>query len=127
MVDDPRRLSFRVADGLFVRVVDLPRALAERGYAGRAGATVEVVDRQCPWNAGRWRVDVSPDGVSCERARAPADLTLSAVELGAAYLGGPTLRTLALAGRIDEHTPGVLGPLSDAFAGALAPQCYETF
>jgi predicted acetyltransferase len=127
LVDDPEQLEFRVMDGLFVRLVDLPGALAGRGYRHPAAAAVEVVDDHCPWNAGRWRIDVSPDGVSCERTAAPADLTLSAAELGAAYLGGPTLRTLALAGRVDEHSPGVLGPLSDAFAGDLAPQCYEDF
>jgi predicted acetyltransferase len=127
MVVDPRRLSFRIRDGLFIRIVDLPRALAERSYRGPAAATVELVDEVCRWNAGRWRIDVSPDGASCERTNAPADLTMSAAELGAAYLGGPSPRTLALAGRIDEHRPGVLGPLSDALVGEIAPHCYETF
>jgi predicted acetyltransferase len=127
LVTDPRRLSFTLRDGLFFRLVDMPRALTERSYRATSAATLEVVDDVCPWNAGRWRLDISPGGASCERTRAPADITLSARELGAAYLGGPALRTLALAGLIDEHTPGALGSLSDAFVGELAPQADEVF
>ncbi|MGF7236072.1 MAG: GNAT family N-acetyltransferase [Frankia sp.] len=127
LVNDPRRLAFTLTDGLFVRVIDVARAVAERAYRGSASTTVELVDDACPWNAGRWRFDVGPDGASCTRTSDAADLTLSARELGAAYLGGPTLRTLALAGRVDEHTIGAVDTLSDAFAGALAPACFEVF
>jgi predicted acetyltransferase len=127
LVTDPRRLSFTVTDGLFVRIVDVPRAVAERAYRSSASVTVEMLDDGCPWNAGRWRWDVSPDGASCDRSTAAADVTLSARELGAAYLGGPTLRTLADAGRVDEHTPGAVAALSDALAGEVAPACFEGF
>ncbi len=127
LVSDPRRLAFTLSDGLFVRVIDVARAVTERTYRGSAAATVELVDAACPWNAGRWRFDVGPDGASCTRTTDAADLTLSARELGAAYLGGPTLRTLALAGRVDERRSGAVDALSDAFAGPLAPACFEVF
>lgn len=65
--------------------------------------------------------------MSCVRTGRPADLTLSAAELGAVFLGGPSLAVLAAAGRVDEHAPGALVAASRAFAGDLAPWCPDVF
>jgi len=40
------------------------------------------------------------DSVMCERTQASADLQLSSTELGAVFLGGTTLASLAAAGRV---------------------------
>jgi sterol carrier protein len=50
-----------------------------------------------------------------------SELALSVRELGAAYLGGTALRTLALAGRVRELREGALGATSTAFATDVAP------
>jgi predicted acetyltransferase len=127
LVDNPRRLGMTIRDGLYVRLVDLPRAVAERTYAAAAAVTVEVVDDVCPWNGGRYRFDLSPEGATCTKTTATADLALSATELAAAYLGGPTLAALAAAGRVDEHTPSTVAALSRAWVGDVAPWSPETF
>jgi predicted acetyltransferase len=127
MLDDPRAVEAKLTDGLFVRLIDLPAALAARTYAAPVDVVLEVRDELCPRNAGRWRLAGDPTGASCEPVSAPADLALGASELGAAYLGGTTLAVLGAAGRVREETPGALAAASRAFAGPRAPWCPEQF
>lgn len=126
---DPRRLATtRSTDFLWCRTVDVAAALAARRYAVEGSVVLEVRDDACPWNAGRWRLEGGPSGASCVRAdEATADLTLSAAELGAAYLGGTRLAALAAARRIDEHAPGALARADVMFAEARAPWCQTFF
>lgn len=53
LLQEPRRARLRLKDGLWVRLVDVPLALATRRYAARDGLVLEVRDRFCPWNEGR--------------------------------------------------------------------------
>jgi predicted acetyltransferase len=127
MLADSRAVRSRVGDGLYVRLVDVPRALAQRSYGAPLDVVLEVEDPVCPWNAGRWRLAADGDGATCERTDAAPDLALSSTELGAAYLGGTSLALLAAAGRVEEHTPGALIAAGHAFRGARAPWCAELF
>ena len=63
------------------------------------------------------------DGVkpSCERTTADPDLVMPVAALGAAYLGGTGLRSLAEAGVITEVRPGALATLSVAMWWDPAP------
>jgi predicted acetyltransferase len=127
MVTDPRAVGLRIFDGLFLRLVDVPRALAERTYAAPVDVVLDVADPLCPWNEGRWRLAGDASGATCERTQAPADLALTATELGAAHLGGPALAVLHAAGRVRERTPGALAAASIAFRGTREPWCTESF
>jgi predicted acetyltransferase len=124
---DPRTVKVTVADGLYVRVLDPARALAERTYAAPVRAVVEVVDGAGGWAAGRWLLDASPDGATCVATTESADLTLGAEEAGAVLLGDTTLRSLYGAGRVDEHTAGAVEKTSRAFAWDVAAWCAEIF
>src|SRR5688500_1390871 len=53
----PRRMRFRVGDGVWVRLVDVGAALSARGYAGDGAVVFEVEDTFLPENAGRWKVE----------------------------------------------------------------------
>jgi predicted acetyltransferase len=123
MLANPRGADLAPRTGLWVRLVDLPRALTARAYEGELDVVLEVSDASCPWNAGRWRLA----GGACERTTAPADLTLDTAALAAAYLGGTTLVQLAAAGRVDELRPGALQRASAAFRGAVAPWSPDNF
>jgi predicted acetyltransferase len=127
MVDNARAVSARIGDGLWVRLVDLPRALCERTYSAPFEVVLEVADETCAWNAGRHRLGWDGRRAACEPTRDEPDLVLSAAELGAAYLGGTTLASLARAGRVRERTPGALEAASVAFRGAIEPWCPEIF
>ncbi|MET9120916.1 GNAT family N-acetyltransferase [Streptomyces sp. NPDC004528] len=121
MVSDIRRCAVRVRDALHVRLVDVDAALEARTYQAPVDVVFEVEDAFCPWNEGRWRLTGDAKGASCVPARESADLALSVRELGAAYLGGVSLASLAAAGRVRELRQGALTEASVAFSSALAP------
>ena len=98
---DPRRLRVRqLRDHLWVRVVDVAAALAARTYGADDALVLELIDDFRPENSGCWLVDGGPDGATCARTDRAADLALSAADLGALYLGGVPVSTLAAAGRV---------------------------
>jgi predicted acetyltransferase len=128
LLAEPRRLAaVRSLDFLWVRIVDVAAALAARRYEVPGSVVLEVRDPFCPWNAGRWRLEGGPDGASCERTDATADLTLSATELGATFLGGVNLAALAAARRVDEHATGAVARIAPMLATARAPWCQSFF
>jgi predicted acetyltransferase len=120
-VSDIRRCRPAVRDALYVRLVDVAAALTARTYLAPVDVVLEVEDAFCPWNAGRWRLSGDAKGATCERTSDAADLALSARELGAAYLGGVSLGSLAAAGRVREVRPGALAEASVGFGSDVAP------
>jgi predicted acetyltransferase len=126
-IGEARAVRAELSDGLWLRVVDLPRALSERTYGEPFEVVLEVADDVCPWNAGRWALRWDGSAATCARTSLPAALALSSAELSAAYLGGTTLELLARAGRVEELRTGALAPVSHSFAGLRAPWCPEIF
>ena len=126
---DPRRARVRVSDGLWVRIIDLAAALSSRAYSGPVDVVLDVADELLPGNAGRWRLTTGGSGpdrpgtASCTRTDVPADVALHVRDLGAAYLGGTRLGTLARAGLVRELRPGTLAGLSAAMTWDPAPWC----
>ncbi|HEX4815022.1 MAG TPA: GNAT family N-acetyltransferase [Nonomuraea sp.] len=121
LLADPRAARTTVIDNLWVRLVDLERALTARRYSASLDLVMEVQDTFCPWNAGRYRLRADGESVTCERTQARPALRLTSAELGAAYLGGTTLASLATAGRVEELRPGAVAAASLAFRGEREP------
>jgi len=142
-VDDPllyqladgRRARPQLADALWVRITDIPGALAGRRYSASVDVVIEVRDDILPANAGRWRLTTAAGagddgrglGASCVRVTSAADLVLDVTQLGAAYLGGTRLGTLAEAGLVTERRPGAVRQLSAAMSWDPAPWCPAVF
>jgi predicted acetyltransferase len=131
---DPRRLRARVADSLWIRLVDLPGAMRARRYSAAADVVLEVRDSLLPANEGRWRLTTpGPTGsagssaVQCARTSDMPDISLDVRELGAAYLGGTSLGSLATAGLVTEHRAGAVAALSAALAWTPSPWCPMIF
>lgn len=128
LVDEPRRLGSNLADALWIRIVDLPKALAAREYAAPVDVVLDVKDPLLPQNAGRWRLTAGPDGTAtCTSTADPADLACTVLELGSAYLGATSLAALGAAGTVRELTPGALRRASTAFGWHLMPSPTEVF
>jgi predicted acetyltransferase len=121
LLTDARAVRAVETDNVWVRLVDVGRALAGRRYAAPLDVVLEVEDTFCPWNAGRYRLTADGEDVGCARTRDAADLRLTAAELGAVHLGGTTLASLAAAGRVVELRPGALARASVAFRGVREP------
>jgi predicted acetyltransferase len=122
-----RMVLLEVSANLWIRLVDVPAALAARTYAAPLDVVLEVDDAFCPWNAGRHRLAAMDGRAACERTDAAADLALSAADLGAAYLGGTRLAALHAIGRVRELRPGAVERASLAFGTAREPWCPEVF
>jgi predicted acetyltransferase len=118
-----RAAAPRLADGIWIRLVDLPAALAARRYSAPVEVVLQVADELCPTNAGRWWLKGGPDGAVCEATTSAADLALDVRDLGAAYLGSQTLDSLAAAGLVRELREGRLAHASAAFAWPVAAFC----
>lgn len=123
LVAEPRLLKFMLLDGLWVRLVDLPAALAARSYAGDDPIVFDVSDPFLPDNAGRWRLA----GGQAERTDDEPDLRLDVNALGSTYLGGVTFGELLRAGRIEELQEGAAARADALFRADRAPWCPEIF
>jgi predicted acetyltransferase len=121
LLEDLRAAEMRVRDVLYLRLVDVDRALAGRTYAAPVNMVLEVSDRLCPWNAGRWHLTGDEKGATCTQTAEPAELALDVRELAAVYLGGTTLAALAQVALVTELRPGAVADATRAFATDLAP------
>lgn len=109
-------------DSLWVRLVDLPRALENRAWSAPCDVVVEVEDTSAPWNAGTWRLHADDAGTATvERTTAEADVLLRTEALGAAYLGGGNLLAQQRAGLVAERRRGAVTELWRALRTDLAP------
>jgi predicted acetyltransferase len=125
---DARRLRVReLRDHLWVRIVDVAAALTARTYGADDALVVELADSFRPANNGRWLVEGGHAGATCERTDRAADLTLTAPELGAIYLGGVAVSTLAAAGRVRERTTGAVQRADRFFLVHPSPWCTTHF
>src|SRR6266498_954265 len=122
IVSDPRNLGLRLLDGLWLRLVDVEAALRGRSYAADETVVIEVHDRLCRWNEGRYRV-----GASIERSDDEPDLELHVGDLASVYLGGFDFHALARGERVRELRPGSLERASALFRTTRPPFCAEIF
>ena len=127
LVNEPRKLGTTLSDALWLRLVDVPAALAARRYQSPVDVVVAVQDDMIPENSGRWHLTGDPSTASCTRTERPADLDCDLGALGAAYLGGASLGSLAAGGRVRELVAGTLAPASAAFGWHRAPAAMEVF
>jgi predicted acetyltransferase len=119
----PRRARYRMGDGLWVRIVDLPAALSGRAYGEGGPLVLEVRDAVCEWNDGRWKLE----GGGCERTDAEPDLALDVSALGSAYLGAVSFTQLRQALRVEELREGAVARADALFAWQPLPWCPEIF
>jgi predicted acetyltransferase len=120
---NPRRMSFRVGDGVWMRLVDVRACLSARSYAEDGAVVFEVADAFCPWNEGRWRLE----GGEAARTDEAPDLGVDVAALGAVYLGGFTFAQLVRAGRVEELTERAAARADRLFRTDRAPWCQEIF
>ncbi|GAA4069600.1 GNAT family N-acetyltransferase [Actinomadura miaoliensis] len=130
MAADPDQVTvIRDRGMLWLRLVDVPAALAARGWATTDELVLRVHDDRLPANQGTWRLRTRPGRAqaACERVDAAPDLTLDVRDLGSIYLGGFQATQLVRTGIVTEHTPDAAARLDAALAVPLAPFCADDF
>jgi predicted acetyltransferase len=127
LLADSRSPKTRIEDGLWVRLVDVGRALAGRRYAADGRLVVRVRDQFCPWNDGHFELNGSPTNAECKPCMDNPDLELDAADLAVVYLGGNRFSTLHEAGRIRESRGGAVARADAMFATDRTPWCPSHF
>jgi predicted acetyltransferase len=126
LLADSRRAQRRLSDTLWVRTVDVAAALEARRYPVDGDVVIDIRDQFCPWNDGSYRLVVTDGIAAVERTRDAAGLSMPVEDLGAVYLGGNRVLTLARAGRI-EGDPEAIRRTDAMFLWDRAPWCQEVF
>ncbi|QEV18848.1 GNAT family N-acetyltransferase [Streptomyces alboniger] len=128
LLPDPR--AARVtghADWLWVRILDVVRALEARTYGGAGTLVLEVAD-PAGLAGGRYRLEAAPDGGAvCSPTGAEPDLALDIAELGRLWLGDESVARLVALGRVAEERAGAVAVADALFATARRPWCQDLF
>jgi predicted acetyltransferase len=128
LLTDPRRARTTVKDALHLRIVDVAPALEGRRYLAAFDVVIGVRDDRLAWNDGAWRLTVDDSGVAkCARVDDEPDLRLGVEDLGAAFLGGTSLLSLAATGRVTATDAELLSRVSTGFGWPVAPWCPIVF
>ncbi|CAM5720856.1 GNAT family N-acetyltransferase OS=Streptomyces alboniger OX=132473 GN=CP975_16335 PE=3 SV=1 [Streptomyces alboniger] len=127
LLPDPRAARITAqSDWLWVRLLDVQRALEARTYEGEGSLVLEVTDRD-GLTGGRYRLEASSEGGSCTPTTAGADLTLDVADLAALWLGDESAVRLAALGRVREERAGA-GRSADALLRtSRRPWCPDMF
>ncbi|MEV5952679.1 GNAT family N-acetyltransferase [Streptomyces sp. NPDC051987] len=124
---DPRAARItNQADWLWVRILDVVRALEARTYDRAGSLVLEVADRQ-GLAGGRFRLDASPDGASCAPTADTPDLALDIAELASVWLGDQSMARLHALGRVREERVGAAREADALLRTSGRPWCPDIF
>ena len=125
LVEPHARKVTGVGGFLWVRVLDVPVALAGRPW--RADGTVVLeVDDPLGHAAGHWQLRTETGRAEVTRTDAVADVRLAADTLGSLYLGGVSVATLRGAGRLAGED-GAIATLAAMADGGPTPYSITGF
>ncbi|MEV7911531.1 GNAT family N-acetyltransferase [Streptomyces griseus] len=113
-------------DWLWVRLLDIPGALAARGWFMDGELVLDVED---PFlgERGRYLLTVRDGRADCVPTDREPDLSLDVGDLGSVYLGGTAPSTLVRAGHIRAHRPGAAALADVLFRAERSPHCLHWF
>jgi predicted acetyltransferase len=113
-------------DWLWVRLLDVPRALEARGYLGDGELVLDVED---PFlgERGRHLLKVEDGKGTCTRTDREPDLSLDVRDLGSVYLGGTAPSTMVRAGYIRAHSAKAVENADALFRAERPPHCLHWF
>jgi len=116
----------------YLRVVDLPTAVAARGWpnarflADGTSAEIEILDEHAPWHAGRHRLVVRDGSVHCEPGGVGTPVRLQSRALGPWFSGSASTSTLRRAGLLDG-APAQAAVLDTLTATHTTPHMLDMF
>lgn len=128
-LEDPRELKVTSRrDFLWVRLLDVSRALAARHYCGDGALVLGVRDSFRAGDGGCFTLSVEGGEAECRSSpTAEPDLELELADLSAVYLGREGWRRLVRAGSVLEHRAGAAATADRLFTVVPAPYCATPF
>ncbi|MBB3156697.1 putative acetyltransferase [Microbacterium proteolyticum] len=122
MVADRRAVTATLTDHQWLRILDVPRALASRAYTAPLRVAMRVTD-PLGFADGAWHVVIADDGEAVVEPVADGDaidVEMTVNALGSILLGGTRVTELAAAG-IASGQPGALAAIDRSFAPSMTP------
>ncbi|MFF7469776.1 GNAT family N-acetyltransferase [Streptomyces sp. NPDC008092] len=113
-------------DWLWVRLLDVPRALTARGWCAD-GELVLDIDDPFLGEHGRYLLTVRDGKADCVPTDRRPDLSLDVRDLGSLYLGGTAPSTLVRAGHVRAHRPDAAALADALFRADRPPHCLHWF
>ncbi|GAB6897139.1 GNAT family N-acetyltransferase [Kineosporia succinea] len=114
-------------DWLWVRILDIPRALTTRGWGSTDADLVLDVHDPFLHEHTRHHLHTHNGHATCEPTDRDPDLTLDIRDLGSLYLSGTTPSTLIHAGHIHPHHPEAAALADAVFDTGQPPHCLHWF
>ncbi|MFW0785418.1 GNAT family N-acetyltransferase [Gordonia sp. CPCC 206044] len=109
-----------VADKMWLRILDVPRALQSRRYDAALDAVIEVTDH-FRGRGGVFGVRIADGTATVTQSDQKPTVRLDISVLGSIFLGAIPARTFAAAGRLWTDGPDTLEAVDRAFATVTAP------
>lgn len=126
-VPDHRRVRRKRWDALYLRILNVARALEARTYAADGTVRFTVDDPFFPDEGGSFELAVVDGNATCRRIGDMApDVSLGAADLASLYLGGSNAVAMGLAGRI-RGAAEPIRTVGRMFRGDVSPWCEEVF
>jgi len=115
LLTDPRLVRTTLSeDGLWLRLLDIPRALEARNYASDVSAVLDVSDGVLG-GGGRFALEIRDGKTRCVSTDAPADVHTDLSVLGSLYMGAHQASAFATANRLRCNDSALLAELDAAF------------
>lgn len=125
---EPRMLNRKTSDGIWMRVVDAEKALAQRPYGTRGELTFAIPsDPECPWNVGTYLLETDGPTAQVTRTTREPELTIPPATLASLISGYRPASHYLRAGRLEEHAVGAALRADALFRTEYAPYCPNGF
>ncbi|MCT9003636.1 GNAT family N-acetyltransferase [Streptomyces rhizosphaerihabitans] len=125
---DPRAARITTqSDWLWVRILDVVRALEARTYGTAGTLVLDVTDESGP-DGGRYRLQAASDGTAtCAPTTEDAHLSLSIADLATLWLGDESAVRLVALGRVRERQEGAASVADALLRTSRRPWCPDIF
>ena len=121
LLTDPGKLSRTIKEGLWLRLVNIEKALELRKYSLDTRLVLKVIDSFCEWNDQTFELQTSDNGNKCSPSNLKADICITASDLASVYLGAIKFSTLLKSGRIQLETDNAIHKADMMFSYKHAP------
>ena len=127
LLADPRRLVRKSHDALWLRLIDIPKALEARRYNCDGKLKIGLVSDAQIDIVGTYVLEVSEGRAAVKKTTEKPDVVMTPADLSVIYLGANSPSVLVGAGRIDPVTSGSCLKLHNMFATHSKPWCLHYF
>lgn len=125
---EPRMLNRKTHDAIWMRIVDVEKAIPERPYATRGELRFAIAgDDMCEWNNGTYLLETDGTTTDVRRTDREPQLTMPVNSLASLVSGMRSATHLWRAGRIEASDERSLTTADGIFRTQYAPHCPNEF